>query len=79
MKPKPVPAHPPAPAPKLGLAAAVKACLAGSPPPELPPEAFTGPSPPVTVESQLPLWPELCRGVPNDVLRSALFAVSGPR
>jgi hypothetical protein len=33
------------------------------------------------VEVQLPLWAEVCRGVPNSVLRSALFGVvrRGPR
>jgi hypothetical protein len=77
MPPNP-PDPPPPPARKIGLVAAVKARLAGgSPLPELPPEAVATSDPPAPVEAkQLPLWPDLCRGVPNDVLRSALFAVS---
>jgi hypothetical protein len=35
----------------------------------------TGPLPSTNAIVQLPLWPELSRGIPNSILRSALFGI----
>src|SRR5690242_12013341 len=65
----------PQPAPQdRSLKELVEAALAGQPLPGSPPNPAAELAEPAA--PQLPLWPELCRGVPNDVLRSALFAVS---